>query len=476
MRLHRRLVPILSILVGACATSGPTPRSSGILTHGVAVGEVTHDSAVVWARCAGDRAVLVRIEGGGEVREVEMPASAESDWTGRARLSGLRAATDYEYRVECGAGAVGRFLTAPAPSAPAPVRIAWSGDLGGQNVCRDAGDGYSVFSRLAAARPDVFLGVGDMVYADDRCRATGRYGNPQVLGPPPAFSLAEFRAHWAYNRSDPHLQRLLAQVPYVGVWDDHEIRNDGGASDDQKPGSDVHLFPPALRSFMEWLPLIPPADDPTRLYRRLRWGAHAELFVLDTRQYRDRNDAPDDGGKTILGERQRDWLLQGLRESDATWRIVVSSVPLSIPTGRPRARDGWADGGDGTGFEAEATAILRQAATAGMSNLVWITTDVHFATGFRYQPFADHPDFVVHEFVSGPLNAGVFPQLTLDDTFRPRRLFLWGPKSPDDIRSYGDALEWFNFGLLDIDEDGRLRISIVNARGETVARHAIERP
>lgn len=467
---------LLFILGTGCAASTPSPPAAGVLTHGVAAGQVTSDAAVIWTRCDGGDRVAVRVEGGGEVVEATMQPTAESDWTGQVRVAGLRPATQYVYRVECGSGAWGSFRTAPAPTSAAPLRIAWSGDLGGQNVCRDAGDGYGVFARLAATRPDLFLGVGDMVYADDRCQPTGRYGNRQIAGPPPARTTPEFRAHWAYNRADRHLQQLLAQVPYEGVWDDHEIRNDAGAADDQRPDSDAHLLPPALQSFLEYSPLLPPASAPTRLHRHLRWGAHAELFVLDTRQYRDRNDAPDDGDKTLLGRHQREWLVQALRDSDATWRIVVSSVPLSIPTGRPNARDGWADGSDGTGFEREAIAILRDAAAAGMNNLVWITTDVHFATGFRYQPFAEHPGFVVHEFVSGPLNAGVFPHLVLDESLHPERLFLWGPASPADIASYDEARQWFNFGLLDIDESGRLQVSIVNARGETVARYAVERP
>src|SRR5690606_9584554 len=143
----------------------------------------------------------------------------------------LRPDTSYAYTVSCGSGGRGRFRTAPEPSRPAALRIVWSGDLGGQNVCRDAEEGYGIFSRIGVMRPDIFIGLGDIVYADDTCRETGRYGNRQLPGPPPASDLAEFRAHWAYNRDDPHLQQLLAQVPYVGVWDDHEIRDDGGEFD-----------------------------------------------------------------------------------------------------------------------------------------------------------------------------------------------------------------------------------------------------
>lgn len=467
---------LLAALLAGCAAVARSD-SKPVLTHGIASGEVTHDSIALWARCVGGDAVPLRLHGGGADITAALQVSAASNWTGSVRIAGLQPATPYQYTIDCGAPAHGRFHTAPLPDTPARARIAWGGDIGGQNVCRDAADGYGIFDRVAEANPDFFIALGDMVYTDNACEKTGRYGNAQVPGPPEAFDLETFREHWSYNRSDRHLQALTAQTPYVGIWDDHEIRNDGAASDDLREGSGIHLFPLALRSFREYLPMPPPPDDPNRLYRALRWGRHAEIFVLDTRQYRDRNDAPDlpGKGKTLLGEQQLEWLLRSLKQSNATWRIVVSSVPLSIPSGKgPRARDGWSNDGGNTGFESEATAILRDAAAHEMHNLVWITTDVHFATGFRYRPFETTPGFVLHEFVSGPLNAGVFPRMDLDPTFRPERLFFWGPESSSDIGSYQEALGWFNFGLLDIDRAGNLTVSIVNGRGEPVATHRLE--
>jgi alkaline phosphatase D len=203
-----------------------------------------------------------------------------------------------------------------------------------------------------------------------------------------------------------------------------------------------------------------------RLYRRFRWGRHLELFLLDTRFYRDANTAPDDGEapKTMLGAEQRAWLVEGVASSDATWKVVVSSVPISIPTGGA-ARDGWANYDTDQGFERELLEILSAWRAAGVRNLVFVTTDVHFATGFRYAPF---PDLSFLEFVSGPLNAGLFPKLELDDTLRPERLFLYAPPGPGAVDGLDDALRWFNFGEMEIDAAGTLAVRIVNGRGEIV--------
>jgi hypothetical protein len=130
------------------------------------------------------------------------------------------------------------------------------------------------------------------------------------------------------------------------VWDDHETQNDAGPHNQTLPDAPSEpRLAPARAAYVDYQPIV----DAERLYRSARWGRHLEVFFLDTRSYRDANADPDTGAypKTMLGEAQRRWLIGGLVRSKATWKVVVSSVPLSIPTGG----DGWADGGTRQGFE-----------------------------------------------------------------------------------------------------------------------------
>jgi alkaline phosphatase D len=338
------------------------------------------------------------------------------------------------------------------------VRLAFGGDVAGQNVCRDAVEGFPIMDTIRAWRPDVFVGLGDMIYADNACEATGRYGNAQLAGDfGPATDLEGFWAHWRYNRADPASQRLLGSTSYVGVWDDHEVINDFGPLTD--------LAPIGLRAFLDYTPI----SSAPRLYRSLRWGQHLELFVLDTRSYRDPNSAPDslDQPKTMLGREQLAWLKEGLAGSDATWKVIVSSVPMSIPTGFPAAngRDGWANFDQDTGFENELLEILRFMAEKGIDNSVWITTDVHFAEVFRYSPFPEDPGFAVHEIATGPLNSGIFPNPSVDTTLNPEVLFFHGPASPDDVTSWDQAKQWFNFGTLEVGAHGDLTAEVLDTAG-----------
>ena len=363
----------LALLTACSARLTGEGGAAPAVTHGTAVGEVSDTSAVLWARCNGSGTLHVRL-GEGE-RDAAVAVDAGRDFTGRILLDHLMPDTVYPYRAWCSAAGVnddgdagavsGRFATAPPPDLSRPLRIVWSGDLGGQNVCRDAARGYPIFSVITARNPDLFIALGDMIYGDDVCTATGRYGgNAQIPGPPAARDRAGYWAHWRYNRADPGQQAMLATVPMAAVWDDHEIRNDAGPADDSPPGEPtVHLLPPALDAFLDYQPMVPPADEPRRLYRSQRWGKYLEIFLLDTRQYRDANTALDEAGagKTMLGPVQRRWLEEAVAASTATWKVIVASVPLSIPTGEA-VRDGFASGDSADGLRARGRRALQRVA------------------------------------------------------------------------------------------------------------------
>jgi len=470
---------------GSALVEEPRASEEALVTHGVAAGDVTSDSAVLWARADRGAVLNAVVTGDGQRRVEQLPVRASDDYTGQLVLEDLQPGTTYRYRIwfslglpDVGRGPAvhGSFRTAPADDEAAGVRLAFGGDVSGQNVCRDAVEGLPIMRTIHDWRPDIFVGLGDMIYADNTCEATGRYGNAQVPGTfGPAVDLESFWAHWRYNRADGAQQELLASTSYVGVWDDHEVVNDFGPLHDTRatppytPG--VHLLPIGLDAFLDYTPISIAPNTPKRLYRSLRWGKNLELFVLDNRQYRDANSTADspDRPKTMLGREQLTWFKEKLSASDATWKVIVSSVPMSIPTGFPAAngRDGWANFDQNTGFEQELLEILRFMQAEGIDNTVWITTDVHFGEVFRYLPFPDDPAFRVHEVVTGPLNAGIFPIPSFDETLNPERLFFFGPETAEAVTSWDEAKRWFNFGALEIDEGGALRLHVIDTGGES---------
>ena len=490
----------------------------------IAAGDVTSDSAVLWVQADRAGTVVVELtapEGSGELPQVfQTEVGADSDFTAKIMVDGLEPGSIQRWRaavlsksdrhphqgqndpdatmgqqalpsgeaddaksgpVEApaadetvGEQALGTFRTAPDPYAAAPVRLAWGSDLGGQNVCRDAEKGFEIFNAIRDSVPDMFVGGGDMIYADDLCDAVGRYGNSQI---PASFGKATdldgFRAHWRYSRADPGLRRLLASVAYYAMWDDHEVFDDFGPLHDTRDEppyrAGEHLLPLGLSAVLEQNPVGEDPLTPRRLYRSVRWGQHLELLLLDTRQYRDANSTQDSPGrpKTLLGREQLTWLNRRLADSDATWIVVASSVPLSIPTGgAPEdGRDGWANLDGQGGFEQELRGIMRHAAASGRDKLLFIGADARFGAAFRYQPFPDRPEFVVHEVVAGPLSAAVDGIAEFDPDLGAERLFLHAPESRDAVTDYAEAREWFNFGEIRIDAEGELTATLRGVDG-----------
>lgn len=443
--LRPALLALALVVAGTVAAATP-----GLL---VTIGEVTSTTAVVWARGGreGEVTVTVSPAGAGAPRTVALGVRRGDDLTGRVTLDGLTPATRYAYGVRQGGESVtGEFRTAPAAGDPVPVTFLWSGDLGGAGYCRLLDGGYRIFRAMARHPADFFLFVGDTVYADVPCDRPG-------VVPGAAFratTLAQFRARHRYNREDPPFQEFLRRTPVYAIWDDHEVRNDFA-------GPSEPLMAVGRQAFLDYWPVAAAGDDPQRLYRRFRWGRLLEVFILDTRQYRSPNAQPDGPGKTMLGAAQRTWLIEGVLASTATWKVVVSSVPLSVSTGRA-ARDSWSSATifgipeeNPTGFATERDAILRRFRGGAVKNLVFIVADVHHAELIRHHPY---PDFSFHEFIAGPLSAGLGRPRPLDETLGPRSLFRGGGV--------------YNFGEVTI-EPALLTVRLIDEHDAVIFTHTI---
>jgi len=364
---------------------------TGAVSHGVATGDVTSDSAVLWFRTDGPAQIEVRFaavhewEQAARVKTERVFMKADQDFTMKLPLTGLRPATRYRYVVRTIQPALptestsqltqGEFTTAPSASESVPITFLWSADLGGQHRCRDDNTGYPIFEILRRQNPDFTILLGDLIYGDDRCPSPPNAGGSEFT----ASTLTQYRAKHRYQHGSSALQRFLASVPVSAVWDDHDVTNNFS-------GPYEPYMPLGRQALLEYWPIRTAPDDPTRLYRQLRYGADLEIFILDTRQYRSLNADLDGPEKTMLGKTQLAWLLDGLVRSTATWKVIATSVPLFTPKAgnivKP-GNDSWARETDGTGFQNELHTILNTILSKPIRNVVWLAADVHLYAGQR---------------------------------------------------------------------------------------------
>ncbi len=449
-------VGVLLLIGSAWALVGVGAGVQLALPHGVSSGDVTPTSAIIWARGAEihNSALVVEYSTSEDFSDAQRTApvalTAERDFTGTVTLTGLKPATRYYYRVHQVSGAeqsapvAGTFVTAPEPNTPAAMRFVWSADLGGQGMCRRPE--YFIFNALADAQPDFFLFLGDTAYTDERCPSPPNAPGSDFV----ANTLEEYRAKQKYQLADKPYQKARAATSLYVIWDDHEVINNfAGTTVDPK------RLAIGRQVLFEYFPITVHPQDPTRLYRSFRWGKHAEIFILDTRQYRSDNKLPDGPDKTMLGKEQLAWLKESLKNSDATWKFIVSTVKLSFPSDCPAACDSWANGESATGFERELIEISDFIVQNRIKSVVWLTGDEHIVDVIQYDPNRDRViDF--YEFTAGPLSALTSYMGPLDETLNPTRI-------------YGSNQYW-NFGQITISENGRLVVEYVDVGGEVQFR------
>lgn len=332
----------LVLLASLAATEGAGQVPS--FATGVKVGEVSSDCALVWARlCSVDAAdptsvdaaapgapgsVTIRYWPKGEEEQAvkldSMPVDAERDHTIQIPLTGLAPQTSYEalltaYGIggEEGETVAIRFRTAPGREEPVPITAVIVTCQGHETV-DDPVRGHWIYKQMLTHDPDFFIHTGDVVYYDK--------GKAQPL----SQTVAAARQRWNRMFSYEWNQAFHMQVSSCFMKDDHDtLKNDCW------PGQTYGeiSWEEGLALFREQTPQGPLP------YRRVRWGKDLECWLIEGRDYRSPNTKADGLEKTILGLVQKAWLKETLKESDATFKLVVFPSPVVGPDMRKGKRD-----------------------------------------------------------------------------------------------------------------------------------------
>jgi len=279
---------------------------------------------------------------------------------------------------------------------------------------------YPAYNYIADEDVDYIVHLGDQIY---EYAGEDGYGSPVDLdgrsielpsGHDVAWGLEDFRHLWDVYRHDEFFQRALEQHTMISTWDDHEIinnrywdyENDRPWSKDHPRNDDgdfmTELFIEGIKAWWEYNPARatynPDAEsilDSFHLWRSIQFGDLLELPVTDERLFRSlppggdaagqrQTGVPphaperDDADRTMLGFEQREWFLNTLKESDATWKAWANEVALSefIMSFEDdgqfwRNYDAW------DGYEHEREEILGQLTHFDVDNFLTFTGDWH---------------------------------------------------------------------------------------------------
>jgi alkaline phosphatase D len=296
-----------------------------------------------------------------------------------------------------------------------------------------------IWGAIQSVRPDVFLMIGDNVYADTR--------DPE-----------EMRSAYELLGAQTGFQDLRRLCPVHATWDDHDYgENDAGAEYPMREVSEA--------IFLDFFQI--PADAPQRsrpgVYAAHEYGPperRVQIILLDTRFFRGpRKRGPstpecprtrylpnDDPEVSMLGEAQWRWLEAQLRRP-ARLRILASSTQV-IPT--EHCYEKWAN------LPKERERLLRMLSATAVEGVVLISGDRHHAEISRLDGAIGYP---LYELTSSSLNAagGIEGE--------PNRFRL----TPDNFRED-------NFGVVEVDwslPQPTVSLQIRDAHGRLAMEHRI---
>lgn len=237
------------------------------------------------------------------------------NFTHQWKLSGLEPGTRYVTELSArkkGAAKItdkvaGSFFTPPAPDSAKDLTfcIVTCHDYNR----RDDNNGHKIYPAMQKLYPDFFVHTGDIEYYDK----------------PSPFALTEelMRFKWDRIFGLPLQRDFYSQVTTYFMKDDHDaLTNDA--------------FPGMRYGTVSWergLEIFDKEQFPSndKPYKTVRWGKDLQIWITEGRNYRSKNTDPDGPEKTIWGNEQKEWIFKTLKESDATFKLLISPDPILGP-------------------------------------------------------------------------------------------------------------------------------------------------
>lgn len=354
-------LPISLTACGDDADSNTQPNTQVQFLHGVASGDPLQTQVIIWTRVTPSDSsarleVLWEVAKDADFKHItatgKVLTTAAQDFTVKVDVTGLAAGQVYFYRFKSASKYSITGQTKTLATQVQSVQFAVCS-------CSNFPAGYfHVYKEMTKQDVDVVIHLGDYIYeygmgeyATEEAVAMGRAladdNNAEII------RLDDYRKRYALYRLDADLQAAHQRHPFIVIWDDHELANDTwekGAENHQSDteGDFLERKLAALAAYFEWMPIRPIDDQHIKIYRQFDFGTLVQLTMLDTRiiarnvqlDYANYMTAAGldiakfqadliNPARTLIGVEQRNWLLQKLQQSTATWNLLGQQILMS---------------------------------------------------------------------------------------------------------------------------------------------------
>lgn len=431
--MHRRHF-LAGSLAGLASYSWPKwaiGKKNGLFPLGVASGDMTSGSTVLWTRLVADP---MQDKGGlGEtdykvawelardpkmkdvVQRGEANASHMLGHSVHVDVQGLLPGTEYWYRFysEGEVSTIGRTRTLPVGNVPSMRFVTTS--------CQNYTHGYFVaYKHILEDDPDFVVHLGDYIYDTSFGETFRRHDREEA-----PRSLEDFRRRHALYKTDRYLQAAHARLPFFTVIDNHD------AIEDNSP-EQYDLRAAAYQAWYEHMPVRGyrlGSPNEFHLARLINVGDLLQINMLDTRQFRDKRDLCLDNldkavgfgnyrercgalleeGRTMLGQAQEKALYQSIRENRAQWNVIASSGPV-LPYRVDVGGEDFGYIGSWDAYPANRRRLAQAIQDADAGHALILSGDLHSFWAMDGHKVTDAADKVpAEEFVSSSISAN-WPQ------------------------------------------------------------------
>jgi alkaline phosphatase D len=340
------------------------------LLGGPMLGQMTGRRAVVWLRTATPadvRLVVYKHDALDEpVAKVDATTRGARDMVARIPIGGLKPHTRYRYQIHVDGEPVFKhrpaFETYPATGEPGRFKVAFGA------CSRYIPNNEDIWDVIRRRAPDAFLTLGDNVYID----TPRRYGKQ--------------RLHYYRRQLRPEYAALTARTPIYAIWDDHDFGDNdiAGGLDPKKPRWKPRVWQVFKRNWNN--PAYGGGKDQPGCWFDFQIG-DVHFILTDGRYYRDFKQG------TMLGPAQRQWLLNTLRQSEATFKVIGSGTLWTRHADKGGADSWW-------GVKKARRRIFDFIANHDIGGVVLISGDRHRADVYKMKWSGDYP---LWEFENGVL-------------------------------------------------------------------------
>lgn len=458
------------------------------ITHGPVTGAVTQSTAKV--AYFADQSLSAELRYSKQVSFASYDSiSANTDPNNgnylQFNLSNLESNINYYHQVFIAgnpASDVGTFKTKPCDGESASYTFLF-GSCQNENRNDDV-----VFAEMLKHPADFFLQIGDWGYPDN----TDNLPNNNDFFPADySRIITAYKNKYDYKNMKEYLKTVW--IDYV--WDDHDYVNDNSSRNTASytkfglsPTLDEIPFPPgtrrnAISAYYEMFPSFEPVDSSEGIYHKFRYG-NMEIFMLDNRAPRDPGTASiqkingryvfaPPPGHSIIGAKQREWLLENLKKSTATWKFITTATAfnksyrdaivgvLNLPSlaGLPLAAaliDSW------SGYPMDQDSIIEMVNREKIDGVIMMSGDTH-TTGIDDGQAGGLPEIM----------AGCLSQ-TNSALFTTVPLLVYGLTWSEGGQGIGGNTNTKNsFGKISVDGDNSATLELIDQDGGLIADYKI---